>query len=111
MMQLNLWSGVPALPAAINALLATPAKRMERTGEIGVVTRDTARDAMSSEVKIYLPNMRGAAVTIGQRTHVLFQPKWRPRWSDHMHPETEVPMLGAGLIGLLTFADDVRNGR
>ena len=84
---------------------------MERAGKIGVVTPDTVRDAMSSEVEVYLPNMRGAAVTVGKRTHVLLQPKWRPRWSDHMHPETEAPMLGSGLIGLLTFTNDARNGR
>ena len=66
---------------------------------------------MSSEVEVYLPNMRGAAVTVGKRTHVLLQPKWRPRWSEEMHPKNETPTLGSGLIGLFTFEESVRNGR
>ena len=65
----------------------------------------------SSEVEVYLPNMRGTAVTVGKRTHVLLQPKWRPRWSEEMHPNTETPTLGSGLIGLLAFEESVRNGR
>ena len=66
---------------------------------------------MNTETEVYLATMRGTAVTVGNRTHILLRPKWRPRWSDHMQPATETPMLGSGLIGLVEFEEFARTGR
>ncbi len=66
---------------------------------------------MNSQVEVYLPSMRGTAVTVGNRTHVLLVQKWRPRWSDHMQPVIETPTLGNGLIGLMEFKENTRIGR
>lgn len=66
---------------------------------------------MNSETEVYLPSMRGTAFTVGKRTHILLRPKWRPRWSDHMQPESEAPTLGCGLIGFVAFEETVRTGR
>lgn len=69
-------------------------------------------DAMNSQVEVYLPSMRGTAVTVGNRTHVLLVQKWRPRWwSEHLKPVVETPTLGSGLIGLIEFKENARTAR
>jgi hypothetical protein len=66
---------------------------------------------MSSQAEVRLPNMRGSAVTVGNRTHLLLMPNWRPRWSDHMRPTAEAPTLGSGQSGFEAFKENVRTGR
>lgn len=66
---------------------------------------------MSSEAEVHLRNMRGASVTVGNRTHLLLTPQWRPSWSAHMRPADEEPTLSAGLAGLEAFKEQVRSRR
>lgn len=62
---------------------------------------------MSSEVEVYLPNLRGSAVTVGKRTHILLHTRWQPRWSEHLKLETNDSNLGSDLIGLLAAEKEV----
>ena len=86
-------------------------RRLERARLGGVFTQITVRNSMSAETEVHLSNMRGSAVTVGNRTHLLLMPTWRPKWSDHMQPATEATTLGCGLIGLVTFEQKARTGR
>lgn len=64
-----------------------------------------------SEVEVYLPTMRGAAVTIGKRTHVLLQTKRPPSWAQELNAPQPAPTLGNGLLGLVEYVAQMKAER